>query len=382
MTTIFFDGSVCLNREGACYKYYAALATRFAAWGYPVIFTPAGEGVLADLEKIPGISVMHRTVPKAPSWLPKGAWRKHLSRFRAFLERKTISQTASASTASANPEDRVFLSFYYNLPFDPSLRSISLVLDVIDEIFPELDSDQNRRLRQKRFQATEHAAKILCISETTRRDFLSRYPQFASKTATAPIGVDVEFFQTHVADAKAQLSALGIHRPYLLHVGGRLNHKNFPLLARAYQLGGFSKEYDLVCTGEAFAEEERTLFKDLGIEVKHIRFPNEPTLRVLYQQAALLAYPSRYEGFGIPPLEAMASGCPVVAARGGSIPEISGSASWLVSPDDPEEMALAMRAMLRPSVRAEFAAKGRAHVQNYRWDPIARRILDVFATRN
>lgn len=381
MATIYLDGSVCLNREGGCFKYYQAITTRFTKWGHTVVISPGPEKVLDALEG-PGVSIVRRTVPQAPSWLPNGKWRSSLTKVRKALEAMKVRKAGRA--VSAAPSSRpVFFSYYYNPAPDPQMASVCIALDFIDEIFSsEMDSPNNRVLRSLRAAAMEQASRIMCISETTRRDLLARYPHFEAKSQVVGIGVDIDYFRERVSDdnAGALMRVLDLKRPYILHVGGRLHHKNFPLLAEAFAQGGFGSEYDLVCTGDNLIDEEKALFLRLGIEkhVRHIRFPEEPVLRALYQRASLFVYPSRYEGFGIPPLEAMASGCPVIAARGGSIPEVSGPGCWLVSPDDPAEMAHAMRTMLRPAVTAQFRANGLKHVETYRWDPIARQILDTF----
>jgi glycosyltransferase involved in cell wall biosynthesis len=383
MATIVLDGSVCLNREGACYKYYSALVPRIVEQGHNVVFTPGPPGVL-DALRGPGVSVLERFTPKAPKWLPGGKLRRVLSKARLFVEKMAVGRGVRQSEAKiGGTNNEVFFSFYYNLPPAPSMPTVIIVHDLIDEIFiKQFDSEQNRILRAKRLRAVENATQIICNSECTKRDFLKAYPQFADKTVSIYIGVDFEFYRKRVSDteAKATLSKLGLNRPYILHVGGRVNHKNFELLANAYKQGNFGSTHDLVCTGENFIDSEKQLFKELGIDktVRHIRFPEEETLRVLYQHATVFAYPSKYEGFGIPPLEAMASDCPVIAARGGAVSEVSGGGSQLVSPDDPTEMVQALREVLDPAKAQALRNRGKQHVEKFNWNTLAARIIDVF----
>ena len=158
------------------------------------------------------------------------------------------------------------------------------------------------------------ADHVICISENTRSDLLKIWDCDPSKVSVVHLGFD------SFAARNKQVKALNknISRDYILFVGARKGHKNFERLLEAYSSKkSLSDNFSLICFGGgSFCDDEEKKLKNLGIANKVIQMNgSDELLASLYQNADLFVYPSLYEGFGIPPLEAMSAGCPVAAAR-------------------------------------------------------------------
>jgi glycosyltransferase involved in cell wall biosynthesis len=230
------------------------------------------------------------------------------------------------------------------------------------------------------------ADRIVTISECSKRDLMDHYGLPAEKIVIVPPAVDHRLFHaTHhpesVRDAKARF---GIDRKYVLSVGTLEPRKNLVRLVESFAL--LTAQADdclLVVVGEKgwqYDEIFRTV-RALGLEdtVRFLGFVPEAELPLLYGGAELFVYPSLYEGFGVPILEAMASGCPVVCSNRSSMPEVVGDAGLMVDPEDPEAIAQAMRQVLSDSTLAKtLRGRGLERAQHFRWDCSARMLLTVY----
>ena len=172
-------------------------------------------------------------------------------------------------------------------------------------------------------------------------------------------------------------------KPYILYVGARPGHKNFERLLRAYAGSSLlRREFDLVCFGWSdFLPAELKLMRSLDLpagSVRHVSGTDEK-LAGLYVSAAAFVYPSLYEGFGIPPLEAMSLGCPVVCANTSSLPEVTGDAAELFDPYDESAMRVAIeRVVSTPEYATALAEKGRRRASLFSWEKCARDTLGVY----
>jgi glycosyltransferase involved in cell wall biosynthesis len=160
-------------------------------------------------------------------------------------------------------------------------------------------------------------------------------------------------------------------------VSSLATHKNFGLVVEA--LGKLENPpFDIAIAGGANAR----VFGNSGIlnspNIKWLGYVSDEELRALYESAMCFVFPSIYEGFGIPPLEAMNCGCPVLASHAASIPEVCGDAALYFNPNDADELAaLLLRVSKDEELRAEFSRKGLARAQEFSWENAARQILDV-----
>lgn len=247
----------------------------------------------------------------------------------------------------------------------PRARIVLTVYDMIHEKFPSLFPASDRVAADKAV-AIERADHILCISEHTRADLIAVHPHAARKSSVTLLGFDPA---APVAFDPPQ------GRPYLLFVGQRRGYKNFAGLLEAFAMspvlrGGF----DLLSAGGGrFNDGEVAAIRAHGLDaqVRQIE-ADDAALHRLYAGAAVFVYPSLYEGFGIPPLEAMAACVPVVAMNISSIPEVCGAAAAYAEPGDPESLRAAIEDVaLSASKSAQLVAVGTERLANFSWTKCA-----------
>jgi glycosyltransferase involved in cell wall biosynthesis len=205
---------------------------------------------------------------------------------------------------------------------------------------------------------------------------LTFYPHVESRTQVIRHGFD--------ALSGESSAAVPLHgKPYLLYVGMRWRgYKNFNGLLTAYaRMNDVQERSDLVCVGGgAFSAEEQVLLNELGLAGRvHQREAGDSDLHSWYRHAQLFVYPSLYEGFGIPPLEAMAAGCPAVCMHTSSIPEVCGDAVEYAEPDRPESLQAAIRNVLFSDERAEaLRIAGKERLKLFSWRECARQTSQVY----
>jgi glycosyltransferase involved in cell wall biosynthesis len=200
-----------------------------------------------------------------------------------------------------------------------------------------------------------------------------------------PPGIDPIFFQPARPGRLDELrDRMGLEGPYWIHAGGYDPVKNLPLvLASLARLRSEGCSHRLLVTGTPgpHAAAFRQQVERLGLESAVVQsgWVEVEDLACLYGGAEVMVYPSRYEGFGFPPLEAMACGTAAVAGRAGSLPEVLRDVCPLVDPDDADELTDALRRLLAdPGLRAETARRGRERADGYRWETSADRTWEMY----
>jgi len=268
----------------------------------------------------------------------------------------------------------VFTSTYYTTPV--STPMLLMVHDMIPELF---DFDLTCRAWMEKDTAICFAQRYLCVSENTRYDLLTFYQEIPpDKVTVARDGVDHRVFKMRPAvDVMAFRKTYGLNRPYFLFVGSRVQHngyKNSRLFFDALdQLS--SIDFDVFCVGgEKDIEAEVLKGIPKGVRCIRVELADEE-LSLAYNGAIALVYPSLYEGFGMPVIEAMASGCPVITTPHGSLREAAGDAACLVSGASLEEMCNALRQVREPGYRETLKRKGLEHVKQFSWEKMAVQIM-------
>lgn len=252
------------------------------------------------------------------------------------------------------------------------------IYDMISERFPA-EFAGNHFSDAKRF-AVSRADHVLCISENTRRDLIELFGIAAERTSVVCLGYD-EFALSVAGEGGASYQE-GL-RPYLLYVGNRGGYKNFEGLVRAYANSSYLRSSFLILCfgGGVFTRDELAIFQQLKLSDVHLRqiSGSDDLLASMYKNAAAFVYPSLYEGFGIPPLEAMSLGCPVVCSNTSSIPEVVGDAGEYFDPNDIESMRVAIETVLQSTSRSqELAAKGHVRRSLFSWQRCANETLNVY----
>ncbi len=226
--------------------------------------------------------------------------------------------------------------------------------------------------------AVRRAEVVLTISDFTRREIQRYYPSAAHKTVVVSCGVGREFTVDGPADAdRAALQKYGIAPPYLLAVGNIHPRKNLGRLLDAY-LALKATTADVPRLIWAGVERWGSTELQRRARLAEVHMPGRiasEDLPALYRQALALVYPSLYEGFGLPPLEAMACGTPAIVSNSTSLPEVVGNAALLVDPMNVKDWAAALQQVVSSAaLRAQLRESGLSRARLYRWAAVAERV--------
>lgn len=260
-------------------------------------------------------------------------------------------------------------------------RRVLTIYDMIHEKFAASFPHADKTARYKALAAAR-ADHVICISESTRRDVIEILGLPPEKTSVIYLGFDL------MGDAITHSNlVLPGSEPYLLYVGNRGGYKNFLRLLEAYGTSPTLKaQYRLICFGGGeFSADESIAMQKLGLKSGQVMQlgGDDKLLGKLYTQASAFIFPSHYEGFGIPPLEAMSHDCPVVCSNTSSIPEVVGDAGEYFDPADTDGMRKAVeRVVTSDSHRKLLIAKGRERLKNFSWDRCAAETLAIYKMLN
>lgn len=266
-----------------------------------------------------------------------------------------------------------YSSIVYNWRKSPVVLTIN---DMIPELFPQDFRDIRSRLEIKR-KCIERADKLITISKTTKQDLLRFYKMDETKISVIYPGAPAENGKYKPCEPYKH------HKPYILYVGTRKQgYKNFDNLLMGYAISKkIHDEFDLICFGGPdFSKSEYDLISLLDCldNVYHIT-GNDRELAKLYKGASGFVYPSLYEGFGLPPLEAMTYGCPVMAGHVPVIQEVLGDAAIYFEPREPEAIASVMESTLFDgTLRLKLIEKGINQVKKYSWNHMAVETFDLY----
>lgn len=273
------------------------------------------------------------------------------------------------------------VDIYHPTYYDPYLlwlcqrRGIKVVVtihDMIHEIFADDLSDAGKTVPWKK-QFIDQSDVIIAVSQNTKKDILNFYPDID------PDKIKV-IYEGGICDERTEPVE---HLPakYILYIGKRSYYKNFRLFMRAVSDILREDGYDLLCIGGGpFSEEERELMQGLAIEDKVIWMDcTERELNDIYQKATLFVYPSLYEGFGIPLLEAFANQCPVVCSQTSSLPEIAEGGAVYFAPTDETDLFKKVSAMIRDEkLRIDHISEGRKRADFFSWQKMGQEIREVY----
>lgn len=264
----------------------------------------------------------------------------------------------------------------YNL--SPLVRSggVDTIHDVSFLIGPEWFNPRDRAILRRFVPASaRRAAKVLTVSETSKRDIVRLLGLDPTKVAVTYLAPHPNLRPLPPAEARATVrERLGIEAPYLLSVSTRWPRKNMNLAVEACEALDEAFPHRLVLTGKSGWGRETP-----GRRVVSPGYVDDRTLAALYGAADLYLCPSRYEGFGLPVLEAFACGCPVAVSTGGSLPEIAGDAGVVIPGWESAEWTPVIADLLRDEPRRRvMAATGFTRLRRFDWDQTARETLAVY----
>lgn len=262
---------------------------------------------------------------------------------------------------------------------------VTTIHDVAFRRFPRLFPLKHRLLLNWLIPlAVRQAAAILTGSEATRRDLIELFDARPEDVVVTPYAADDSYRPMRRRDAvEAVQQRLRVPAPYILSVGVLQPRKNLPRLVRAYNRIAPRIPHRLVLVGkEGWAPEElreAVAETPVGKEVIFTGYVADADLPALYAAADLFVYPSLYEGFGLPVLEAMACGTPVITSRVSSLPEVAGDAGMLIDPTSEAALAEAMRELLQdPARRQMLSHRGQERARGFTWERTAQMTRDVY----
>lgn len=283
----------------------------------------------------------------------------------------------------ADHDAHLYHSPYYLMPYLPGTPTVLTHYDLIPLYFPAYVSLRARLLFRVTLRLALRAAqRVVAISEASRRDLLAKFAIVPDRVTTTPLAPEPRFQPQAAAAIDAVRARYALPPQFLLYLGINKPHKNLVALLRAYaQLPAHAPP--LVIAGawdERYPEaKQAAIMLDLAARVRFLGPIVEADLPALYAAAAVFVFPSQYEGFGLPVLEAMACGTPVACSNVSSLPEVAGNAALLFDPVAPKAIAEALEQLLdAPALRETLRLRGLAQAARFTWAQTAALTLDVY----
>jgi glycosyltransferase involved in cell wall biosynthesis len=366
---VFFDDQIFVSQEqGGISRYFTELARELGQAGVSVrLFAGITRNrYVPALRQAAGVTA--RFHPRRDR-LRINTW---MARFSRIWRRWDFAQFRHQSSA--------VVYHATNYAVDPWIAhraqaTCLTVFDMIGELLCD-EPSRTRSLELKR-RGVPLADGIFCISAQTQRDFLRCFPDCQPRSKVTHLAASLP------APSAENLATASAHAPYLLLVGNRLGYKNGLAAFRAFAtLAGKHRSLKVLCFGgEPLSADEQGLLAGAGLQERVLAVRGDDGLLAgFYAKASALLYPSRYEGFGLPVLEAMRLECPVITTRCASLPEVAGNAALYVDPDDVPGLAAATDRLLRDEAwRQGWILAGREQCALFSWAKTAQETKEAYA---
>ncbi len=323
------------------------------------------DNIIFSLQKFGGASVYWREITSRISQMDD-----------VVVTKSTYNKRRRGIPVVSNAD--VFHSSHFRFSILSKAKNVTTAHDLIYEKGLVTNGFGSRLNLYERKLSYFTADAIICISENTKKDLLQIYPALKAR---CPIYVIYHGLNIDLPDIVSEDMMIKHNNPYMLYVGGRAGYKNFTGALEGYLLSGLWRDgVKLICTGIKFDDSELKLFKNKGVEnmvvcEEHV---NTKRLYELYKNAYCLLYTSLYEGFGLPPIEAMSAGCPVIASNTSSIPEVVGDAGILINPFNHDDISKAILLLESDKIRNELINKGIRRSGLFSWDKSAENHFKVY----
>ncbi len=282
----------------------------------------------------------------------------------------------------------LFHAPHYVLPPLTPCPSVVTIHDCIHLRFPQYLPNRFAYAYAKSslWVATHRSSRILTVSDASKRDILRYFHIPEKKIDVIPNAIDERFWAPPLEEEVEHVrERYQLDAPFVLYAGNIRPHKNIERLIEAFYLlrkRGFDEVKLLVIGDEIskYATLRRAVHSyKLHKHVRFFGFVEDKTLAILYRLARVFVFPSLYEGFGLPPLEAMASGTPVITSNVSSLPEVVGDAALLIDPYEPEAISDAMQRVLSDAgLRADLRARGLARARHFSWERSISRVREIY----
>lgn len=282
---------------------------------------------------------------------------------------------------------------HHNCPLLLPAKLVVTIHDCVHVKFPQEDLSRFNRYQSywRTKRAVQTASQILAVSNSTRDDLVNIFELDPERITVIPNALDERFAPSSGAqDRAAVLERYQLNDPFVLYSGRIRPHKNIHRLIEAFavlknELADHPeyRNLKLIVIGDELSRHQYLRLTVIRSGVQHdvrfFGFVPYSILQVFYQSASLFAFPSLYEGFGLPPLEAMANRTPVLASNTSSLPEVLGEAALLVNPENVFEIARGMKSiLLEDAVRARLIARGLNQIGVFSWESTARKVVAAY----
>lgn len=360
MLRVLYDGFIYgLQSNGGINRYFSELIARL-----PEDFSPALLSTLRREQNFPHHPRLrvfeHARFAFRPGrlayWLEQHLFRRDMRSFSPHIIHPSYHHTLLRLAPKDIPGSLVYTAY-----------------DCLYDVFAE-QYDPKGIERAALQVMLERADRVLAISEATKSDIVHYYGLAPEKIRVQYLGASLCNLPQQGEEEKKKADH---ETPYFLFVGNRWHYKRFPLALRAFQiLHERKKDVELYVVGPPFNPDEKSM---LPQGVREIGPVSDAELALFYRHALALVYPSVYEGFGLPVLEAMSLGTPVIACQRASLPEVAGKAGILIEPDNLEALHAAMELLLESeSERSTRSLLGREQAKHFSWEQASRVLLKTY----
>ena len=359
---IFYDGEIYAtysNRVGGISRYFDNLISRLPENFYPVLTTARDRN--GSHPNHPNLKLCYYDFNFRPRAISKIFRNKYFQSLSSHFHPQIAHPTYYLLMTGREISE-------YKCP------TVITVYDMIHEIFAESVKGFRQVVAFKK-KALFSSQSILCISENTKRDLLDRYPSLEDRVTVTLLATELN--KNYICHSNPVPE-----KPYYLYVGSRESYKNFDRLLLAFSHIVTKFPEILLCVVGASlnrAESKRIVELNLARHIKCYSSASDSQLATLYNSSIALVYPSLYEGFGIPLLEAMSCGTTVIASDSSSIPEVVGDAGLLFDPTSTDELVDQLLVFLNNSSKRElFLEKGKEQVKKFSWEKTTSETVTVY----
>ncbi|WP_312089882.1 glycosyltransferase family 1 protein [Chryseobacterium sp.] len=337
----------------------------------------------SDVEVLLPLYSSDNAYVKATDLLVKNKNLNALYSFLAFfkISTRTLRRKNSEKllhNAFENKDYEIFIPTYYNPYFLDKIGTKPFVLtvyDMIHELMPQYFVEDSFHVVERKLLLMQKATKIIAVSHNTKKDIIKIYPDID------PNKIEVIY---HGSSIKIHPEVtVQFPEKYILYVGSRETYKNFKFFIQSVTplLKNDPNLQIIAAGGGKFTEEEIQFLKNLSIQNQVLqRYFQEEELGHYYQNAQCFVFPSLYEGFGIPVLESMACGCPIVLTKHGSFPEVAGDAGIYFDSESEDDLCEKIQILISDEeLRKKYAEKGLERVKKFDWKDAAEQCLKVYS---
>jgi glycosyltransferase involved in cell wall biosynthesis len=319
---------------------------------------------------------------RLPKWIPEGlrSWLNHL--WLLPMGPLRIRRRACDLVHLLDGSYAYLLDREYAVPVTATVHDLIPVLQRCEHLGAEAPSRLAGQLTRSSLRGLARCSRLLCVSANTNTDLLRMTSLDGARVDIVQNPLDASFLAASQRERKQLPADLVVLTPTILHVGNNAHYKNRPAVVRIFARIRSSVDARLVMAGPPPTLEVRQLVAKLGLQdlVVFVAVSDDAQLVELYSGASVFLFPSLYEGFGWPPLEAMACGCPVVCSDAASLPEVVGDAALTAPVEEEEQLAEHCLALLTDPLRAEeYSRRGREWARQFTPERMQREIAAFYA---